>query len=104
MMKKWLTGIVIAMGMAASGSLGDCSGAEWLAFGAGVADCMLNSCGLPDQTVHTMQTGDWGTLGKSTLGCVLGCAAQGGLHYATREPTVQEKGIGDEQVQVRLWQ
>lgn len=68
-------GILGLLGAAVTAPLG-CSSAQvagWQAFGVGVADCLVNKCGLASDVVAGMQSGAWGELLSDNLPCALVC-------------------------------
>lgn len=47
--------------------------ASWQAFGTGVADCLVNGCGVASDVVAGMQSGAWGEFVTDNLPCALIC-------------------------------
>lgn len=67
--------VLEVIGAALTAPLG-CSSAQvagWQAFGVGVADCLVNKCGLASDVVAGMQSGAWGELLSDNLPCALVC-------------------------------
>ena len=69
------TGILGVLGTVAVSPFG-CSATQvagWQAFGVGVADCLVNKCGVAADVVAGMQSGAWGEFVSDNLPCALVC-------------------------------